>query len=202
MKMLTETQQESLATFLKEFNYSGMTTKFSGNLARLSSFTGKEYGTLAQVMPLALLRLQCDPLMITAWSLVSEAFLSFLFSVFLSKAALFIFIQIFVDDYQWYQDRSTLEHKRRMVNIYFFFFFLLPFHSFIFLQRTLMLGVASDIFSDLLNKQKTHLEACHTVDSCRRFGPLVHLTTEVLSLHLSYPTPFFFFFFFFFFAEA
>jgi len=43
-----------------------------------------------------------------------------------------------------------------------------------------MLDVASDVFHDLLNKQKTHLEACHAVDSCDRFGPLVHLTTEVI----------------------
>jgi len=47
-------------------------------------------------------------------------------------------------------------------------------------QRSRMLDVASDVFHDLLNKQKTHLEACHAVDSCDRFGPLVHLTTEVI----------------------
>jgi len=69
---LTREQVEALSVWLREFNSSGISAKFSGNLTRLSSFTGKEYGTLAQVMPLALLHLGVDPLLITAWCLVSE----------------------------------------------------------------------------------------------------------------------------------
>jgi len=44
-----------------------------------------------------------------------------------------------------------------------------------------MLNVASEIFDDLLNKQKTHLEACHAIDSVERLGPSYFLSTEVFS---------------------
>jgi len=83
MNILTDSQASELATFLRTYHYSGMTSRFSSNLSRLSSFTGKEYAILAQVMPVALLHLQLDPLTIKAWCLVSEVVpsLSFFFSL-------------------------------------------------------------------------------------------------------------------------
>jgi len=61
-----------LTAWLSSFHYSGMTARLSGKLDYLSSFTGKEYSVLAQVMPFALLHIKADPLTIKGWCLVSE----------------------------------------------------------------------------------------------------------------------------------
>ena len=42
-----------------------------------------------------------------------------------------------------------------------------------------MLWRAKEIFRTLENKLKTHIEAEHNSSSSERFGPLVHMGTEV-----------------------
>ena len=85
-----------LINFLKSFDFSGLSGRFSSDLKRLSSFTGKEYGLLAQVMPFALISLKASGLLITAWCLISE---------------------LVVDDYSWSPRREDLSHKEQMVSL-------------------------------------------------------------------------------------
>ena len=126
LRQLRPDQRVQLAEFISNYSYSGFTVKFAGNLARLSSFTGKEYGALAQVMPIALISLRLDPLLIIGWCLVSEVrLLAKLWPVLplSSTRQHFSFpfsftTQVVVDDYQWAHTTTHMPHKRKMASFY------------------------------------------------------------------------------------
>lgn len=98
--------------------------------------------------------------------------------------------KLFVDDYRWTSDPNSFSHKEILVAFFshqtLFPLFPLPNSpkiiavlTKILKQRPMMFKRASEIFLTLSNKLKTHLEACHYIESEDRFGPLVHMSTEV-----------------------
>lgn len=84
-----------LVAFLRTFDYSGLQGRFSSDLQHLNSFSGKEFGLFAQVVPLALLSIDASPFLIHAWCLIAE---------------------LVVDNYSWAPRRSDLDHKRLVVS--------------------------------------------------------------------------------------
>ena len=92
----------------------------------------------------------------------------------------FVNIQIYVDDYTWVVSKSTLPFKKERVPFFLLSSLLFEQKQYYNLdQRSKMLWRAKEIFRTLENKLKTHIEAEHNSSSSERFGPLVHMGTEV-----------------------